>query len=90
MGRVTIDKSKCIGCFTCKRVCYEVFEVGSDGLAKVRSGQEYNTEEAETAAINCPTGAIKIEDDFQIGGGPLSSLFFDMLDYAENSKDDEW
>lgn len=60
MKKIIIDKSKCIGCYKCKQVCYSVFEVGSDGKSKVRYGREHDVEEAMTAEICCPTGAIKI------------------------------
>lgn len=60
MQKIVIDKNKCIGCFNCKHVCYEVFDIGEDGKAKVRYEAENNIEEAQTAIINCPTGAIKI------------------------------
>jgi ferredoxin len=59
--KIIIDKNKCIGCFKCKRVCYTVFEVDSDGKAKVRYGiSEADIEDAKRAAITCPTGAITI------------------------------
>ncbi len=60
LRKVVIDKNKCIGCFTCKHTCYEVFDIDSDGKARVRTGAENNIEEAKTAIINCPTNAIKI------------------------------
>ena len=85
LGKVVIDKNKCIGCFKCKRVCYEVFEVGEDGLAKVRPGALHNIEEAETAVINCPTGAIRIVKDNSSNNGS-SSWFFRLL---ENSDEEE-
>lgn len=63
MKQISIDKSKCIGCFRCKQTCYSVFEVGSDGKAKVRSGiSQGDIEDARTAEINCPVGAISIID----------------------------
>ncbi len=62
MKKIVIDKSKCIGCHKCKHVCYEVFDIDSDGLAMVRYGAEDNIEEAETAIINCPVGAIRVTD----------------------------
>jgi ferredoxin len=59
--KIIIDKNKCIGCFKCKKVCYSVFEVGPDGKAKVRYGvSNGDIEDAISAQINCPTGAITI------------------------------
>ncbi|HBA37929.1 MAG TPA: hypothetical protein DCY94_04340, partial [Firmicutes bacterium] len=63
MKKIVIDKTKCIGCFKCKQVCYSCFEVGSDGKAKVRYGREHDVEEAKTAEICCPTGAISIVEE---------------------------
>ena len=61
MNKIVIDYSKCIGCFTCKKVCYQVFEIGEDGKPKVRPDiSQGDVEEALTAVINCPVGAIKI------------------------------
>ena len=77
MKKVVIDKNKCIGCFTCKRTCYEVFDIGNDGKAMVRVGSENNIEEAESAIINCPVGAIKIVDDNYSKN--LSNSFFKIF-----------
>ena len=61
MKKIVIDKSKCIGCLNCKRLCYEVFEEDIDGKAKVKYGiSKGDIEHAEKAVINCPVGAIKI------------------------------
>lgn len=81
MKKVVVDKNKCIGCFTCKRTCYEVFDIDVDGKAMVRVGAEGNTEEAETAVINCPVGAIKIVDEYGSNkkSTSLSSVFLKML-----------
>ena len=60
MAKIVINKNKCIGCLNCKHTCYEVFDIDSDGKAIVRYGCENSIEEAQTAIINCPTGAISI------------------------------
>lgn len=61
MKKIIIDKDKCIGCFKCKKVCYTVFEVGSDGKSSVRRGiSQADIEDAVSAEICCPTGAIEI------------------------------
>ena len=77
MKKVVIDKNKCIGCFKCKRTCYEVFDIDVDGKAMVRYGAEGNTEEAEPAVINCPVGAIKIVDEY--GRNSKSTSLFDVF-----------
>lgn len=65
MKKIIINKEKCIGCFKCKQVCYSVFEVGPDGKSKVRYGiSESDIEDAKTAEICCPTGAISIIEGF--------------------------
>ena len=38
---VEIDKDKCIGCGACTTIVPEVFELGDDGLAFVKT-DEYN------------------------------------------------
>jgi len=61
MKKIEIDKNKCIGCGKCKQVNYNVFEYGSDGKAKIRSGiSQGDIEDAVSAKITCPTGAIEI------------------------------
>ena len=60
--KIVIDKNKCIGCFNCKRICYNVFEIGFDGKAKVKEGiSQGDIEDAKKAAINCPVNAIMIK-----------------------------
>lgn len=63
MQKIVIDKNKCIDCFNCKHVCYEVFVIGDAGKTKVRYEADNNIEEAQTAIINCPTNSIKIIND---------------------------
>lgn len=54
---VKIDKEACIGCGACTAVCPDMFELGSDGKAEVKS-QKGNC--AKEAADGCPVNAIKI------------------------------
>jgi len=74
-------------------VCYSVFEVGSDGKAKVRRGiSEGDIEDAKRAEVCCPTGAINIvdtldflnnDDNSSSGSGSSGSLldaFLSILD----------
>ncbi len=60
--KATIDKDTCTGCELCVTTCPDVFEMGDDGLAKVKAdpipaGQE---EAAKEAATNCPVECIKV------------------------------
>lgn len=97
MKKISIDRSKCIGCFRCKQICYSVFEVGSDGKAKVRSGiSDGDIEDAVTAATNCPVGAISIIDILTGGAkyDPKQDTSFwgtvnKILDWADSSSSDE-
>ena len=93
--QISIDKNKCIGCFACKQCCYSVFEVGSDGKAKVRYGiSDGDIEDAKSAAVNCPTGAISIIDDWLGGTDEADDSFFgivnSVLDWAESDTTDHW
>lgn len=54
---VKIDKETCIGCGACTAVCPDMFEIGSDGKAQVRS---QSGKCAKEAADGCPVSAIKI------------------------------
>ncbi|MGI6324618.1 MAG: ferredoxin [Bacilli bacterium] len=61
---VEIDKDKCIGCGACTTIVPEVFELGDDGLAFVKT-DEYNEskkDDIKDAAESCPTGAIIIKE----------------------------
>ncbi len=59
--KVTIDKSKCIGCGACQAVCPAVFEI-KEGKAIVKGKIEGKKKEKEVkeAADSCPVQAIKI------------------------------
>ena len=84
MKKIIIDKRKCIGCYNCKNTCYSVFEVGSDGKAKARYGiSQGDIIDAETAVINCPTGAISIVDTGE-SDGTFLGIVNSLLDWAES------
>lgn len=92
MKRIIINKNKCIGCFQCKHTCYSVFEVGSDGKAKVRSGiSQADIEDAKRAILNCPTGAISIvntDSTKQTGSnGSFLGILNSILDFANDDND---
>jgi len=59
--KVSIDKSKCIGCGLCASMCVEVFELGDDGKAVVKSPEGCSKCDCESIASNCPVDAIIIE-----------------------------
>jgi ferredoxin len=63
MKKITIDKTKCIGCGACQAIAPEVYEV--DDLAIIHEDQitEENYESALDAATGCPVGAIIVSDE---------------------------
>ncbi|MEM2174597.1 MAG: ferredoxin [Candidatus Micrarchaeia archaeon] len=58
---VKIDKKKCIGCGSCVAICPKVFELGSDGKAKVKNEKGDTKENIQKAANACPVGAITVK-----------------------------
>ncbi|MCC7552098.1 ferredoxin [Candidatus Micrarchaeota archaeon] len=57
---VSVDKEKCIGCGACVAVCSEVFELTSEGKAKVKDSYAGGNEECIDQAVSiCPVQAIK-------------------------------
>lgn len=61
--KVTVDETLCTGCSLCFTDVPEVFEMGSDGLAKVtnESPEGELAQKAKEAAANCPSEAIRVE-----------------------------
>ncbi len=61
--QVTVDESLCTGCELCIDTCPAVFEV-KDGVAvpKRDSVPADEEENCRTAASDCPSEAIKIEE----------------------------
>jgi ferredoxin len=53
---VKVDKETCIGCGLCVSICEEVFEMTSDGKAKVKNDKELPC--VKEAIENCPVEAI--------------------------------
>ncbi len=62
--KAKVDKELCLGCGLCTEVCPEVFEMGDDGIAKVKV--ETVSPDAEElcrdAASQCPGEAISIDE----------------------------
>jgi ferredoxin len=60
MAKVTVDESTCVGCGLCVNVCPDCFEMGSDGVAKVKASSCANCDLNEVAS-QCPVNAIIVE-----------------------------
>jgi ferredoxin len=60
----TVDGSLCEGCGICEETCPEVFELGDDGLAKlkVETVPDDAQDACRDAAEQCPTEAITISE----------------------------
>jgi ferredoxin len=59
MYRVTIDRSLCNGYGVCEALAPDVFRLGEDGLAVLRTGVS-EVEAVREACDSCPMGAITI------------------------------
>ena len=75
--KVTVDRSKCIGCGVAPTVCSSIFKLGMDN-GKNRIIEKYSVKTTEkksigevpeelgecvkTAAESCPVGAISVEE----------------------------
>ena len=53
---VKIKKEKCIGCGLCTTLCPQVFEMGTDGKAKVKAQKDLPC--VKEAIESCPVSAI--------------------------------
>ncbi|NOZ81914.1 MAG: ferredoxin [Candidatus Micrarchaeota archaeon] len=53
---VSVDQEACIGCGSCVAICPDVFELGDDGKARVKSQDE--PECVDEAIEACPVSAI--------------------------------
>ncbi len=64
MMRATVNKNLCIGCGLCGEVCPEVFEMGEDDKAQIKTVPvPLNAEDScREAASQCPESAIQIEE----------------------------
>ncbi len=61
--KATVEDS-CTACNLCVDICPDVFEMGNDNIAKVKTNPipEQFQDKAREAASNCPVEAIKIEE----------------------------
>ena len=59
MYRISIDRSLCNGYGMCDALAPEVFELGDDGLAVLRTAVSDDEAVCE-ACESCPTGAISV------------------------------
>ncbi len=58
MANPAVDKDLCVGCALCAQVCAEVFEMGADGVAQVKTDADLNAACIQDAVDQCPVGAI--------------------------------
>lgn len=61
MAKVTVDENACVGCGLCVNSCPDVFELGDDGIAKVKANSCPNCDLHEIAS-QCPVNCITVEE----------------------------
>ncbi|HET8558513.1 MAG TPA: ferredoxin [Gaiellaceae bacterium] len=59
MYRISVDRSLCDGYGVCEAIAPDVFELGDDGLAVVRTALT-DDEAVSEACASCPMGAITV------------------------------
>ena len=60
MAKVTVDENACVGCGLCVNGCPDLFELGEDGIAKVKENENPDCDVQEIAS-QCPVNAIIVE-----------------------------
>jgi ferredoxin len=55
---IKVDAKKCIGCGLCASICPEVFEMASNGKAKVKAQKKIPC--VKEAKESCPVDAISM------------------------------
>ena len=70
--KISIDKSKCLGCGACANILDTIFEIGDDGLVSMKNSKPENDlwtleiNEDQLVAVqevidSCPTQVIQIK-----------------------------
>jgi len=59
MVNITVDAGLCTGCGLCASICPDVFEMGDDNVAKVKTTESASCD-ANDVASQCPVEAIKV------------------------------
>lgn len=71
MGKIILDREKCIGCGSCAALCPKYFEMTEDGKSSLKKGKKKkNLEElevekagcAQETTESCPVQAIEIKN----------------------------
>lgn len=60
--RAYVDPDVCIGSGNCVNFAPEDFQLGPDGTARVKPGRGELSPDVESAAEQCPIGAIALEE----------------------------
>ena len=60
MPKVTVDASTCVGCGLCEQLCPEIFELGSEGIAKIKTS-DCSKHKISEVAEQCPVTAIMVK-----------------------------
>jgi len=72
--KITLDRTKCIGCGSCIALCPKFFEIDEEGKAHLKKSKLDNKTNKETLEVSkpecaeetidvCPVEAIKIYDN---------------------------
>jgi len=64
MRKPVVDREKCIGCGACAAICSDVFELASDGKAKVKDDYNGGHDDCvEQSITTCPVNAISWKEE---------------------------
>ncbi len=63
MKKLFVNKEACIGCGACVAIDSEHFDFDDDGLSKVISNENVESDEANNAIASCPTDAISYVEE---------------------------